>query len=86
MKHLGKHPCLRCYVKKDQIGQLGTEADEKLRVEQTRVDDRQRRQVIQAARKLILERRCHVGNAQVARLLDERSLTPIEVGIPSYAS
>ena len=86
MKHLGKHPCPRCLIESDQIAKLGTEADEEVRIEQARLDNRQRQRLVQAARKFIFEKRHRVGSAQVARLLDAQSLTPIEVRTSSASS
>ena len=83
MKHLGKRPCPRCLVETDSIGQLGTEEDEETRIARARVDDADRRRLIKAARKLIFEKRHRVNSAQVGRLLDAQSLTPIEVRMPT---
>ena len=83
IKHLGKRPCPRCLVETDSIGQLGTEEDEAVRIARARVDDAVRQRLVKAARKLIFEKRHRVNSAQVGRLLDSQSLTPIEVRMPT---
>ncbi|KAJ7015921.1 hypothetical protein C8F04DRAFT_984261, partial [Mycena alexandri] len=50
IRNLGKCPCPRCLVEKDELDQVGTVRDDKKRVETQRVEDDRQRSWIQKAR------------------------------------
>ncbi|KAN0118275.1 hypothetical protein V8E52_005251 [Russula decolorans] len=74
-KFLGKCPCLRCLVTKDQIGQMGTKLDARHR-ENERVDNDSRRQKIKMTRGWIFERGYGVASNAVERILAPTSMVP----------
>ncbi|KAI9462000.1 hypothetical protein BJY52DRAFT_1101913, partial [Lactarius psammicola] len=53
IKFLGKHPCPRCLVKKEQIAELGTKMDTKRRKQLARIDNNHRKQLVERARRKI---------------------------------
>lgn len=79
MKHLGKHPCPRCLVKTEDISALGKDTDAEFRLKSARKDNSLRQKLVQKARKEIYDNRRAIVNSEVSRLLDNQSLTPVEV-------
>lgn len=75
----GLCPCPRCLVKFDEIPNLGTPVDNKIRSERVRRDDDARQQAVEAARKLIYEDGYVVNSERVEELLKETSLIPTVV-------
>ena len=66
-------------MKKDDLANLGTEADHRIRTSKQRNDHKARRDKVAAARKHILEGGYTVNSAKVEQLLAEQSWTPTEV-------
>ena len=79
VKYLGKCPCPLCLVEKNQIANLGTKLDMKMREDKKRLDDKPRRSDIELARKWIYERGMDVGSIRIDRILGSRSLVPTRV-------
>ncbi|KAJ7076247.1 hypothetical protein B0H15DRAFT_790815 [Mycena belliarum] len=78
LRDMGKCPCPRCKIAKEDIPDLGTDADAKVRVDAIRRDDSLRREKVAAARKLIYEDGYVVNSARVEDLLKSESLVPTE--------
>ncbi|THH19110.1 hypothetical protein EW146_g1980 [Bondarzewia mesenterica] len=85
IKSLGKCPCPRCFVKKDQIGALGMKLDQKRR-ENGRVDDSARQGKIKMARQWIFEKGYAVASKAVERLLGPMSLVPTRNAFSTHFS
>ncbi|KAF8204209.1 hypothetical protein K438DRAFT_1964576 [Mycena galopus ATCC 62051] len=75
---MGKCPCPRCKIVKEDIPNLGTPADTAVRVEQVRRDDATRRKKVPQARKYIYEDGYVVNSTKVDDLLKPESLVPTE--------
>ncbi|KAJ3557882.1 hypothetical protein NP233_g11630 [Leucocoprinus birnbaumii] len=75
IRFLGGCPCPRCFVKKDQIGAIGTTVDEQ-RQSHKRQDNHERQFDIQTARRMIFKEGRGVNSQPVDRLLKPLSQTP----------
>ncbi|KAI0054412.1 hypothetical protein BV25DRAFT_1817100 [Artomyces pyxidatus] len=75
IKSLAACPCPCCFVKKDQIGALGTHAD-RLRRMKPRVDDARRQDKVETTRRWIFERGYAIACKAVQRVLDPLSMVP----------
>jgi hypothetical protein len=80
VKYLGKCPCPLCLVEKNQIANLGTKLDMKMREDKKRIDDEPRRRDIELVRKWMYERGMDVGSTHIEKILGSRSLVPTRVG------
>ncbi|KAI9433094.1 hypothetical protein BJY52DRAFT_1132448 [Lactarius psammicola] len=78
IKFLGKHPCPRCLVKKEQIAELGTKMDTKRRKQLARIDNNHRKQLVERARRKIYVKGVPVNSKIVSDILEEGSLTPTQ--------
>ncbi|KAF8196232.1 hypothetical protein K438DRAFT_1967951 [Mycena galopus ATCC 62051] len=78
LRDMGKCPCPRCKIVKEDIPNLGTPADAAVRVEQVRCDDAARREKVSQARKYIYEDGYVVNSTKVNDLLKPESLVPTE--------
>ena len=79
MKFLGRCPCPRCFVEKDNIDRLGNKHDQWLRAHKYRVDDHQRQSWIERVRKMIFVHGRSVVSQAVEGLIGARSLVPTRV-------
>lgn len=75
IKFLGKHPCPRCLVEKDQISLLGTRVDVKCREQYERRDDRFRQQLVERVRQKIFVKGTPVNSKSISDIIGVRSLT-----------
>ncbi|KAJ3557352.1 hypothetical protein NP233_g11763 [Leucocoprinus birnbaumii] len=75
IRFLGGCPCPRCFIKKDQIGAIGTTVDEQRRSHK-RQDTYERQFDIQTARRMIFREGRGVNSKAVERLLKPLSQTP----------
>ncbi|KAJ7166408.1 hypothetical protein C8R43DRAFT_1162986, partial [Mycena crocata] len=78
LRDMGKCPCPRCKIAKEDLPGLGTPKDTAVRVEQVRRDDTARRDKVAEARKLIYEDGYVVNSTKVDDILKEESLVPTE--------
>ncbi|KAG9000858.1 hypothetical protein FRB90_011721, partial [Tulasnella sp. 427] len=78
IRNLGVCLCPRCLIRRHEIRKLGLRVDTKLRLKSRRVDNDNRRQLVQKARKFIYQDRKGVGSNWVEALLGNMSLTPTE--------
>ncbi|KAH7916892.1 hypothetical protein BV22DRAFT_997067, partial [Leucogyrophana mollusca] len=76
IRNLGTCLCPRCLIPKDRVQNLGTERDMLQRTLLARTDNQERREKIDAARKLIYESNYAVDTDQVERMLKPESLVP----------
>jgi hypothetical protein len=67
IKNLGKHPCPRCLVRMDQVGELGTQRDRDRREKLERVDTQIRRDDINLARSFMFTR----GDGPTSKPVDD---------------
>lgn len=74
----GDCPCPRCFVRHDDLGQLGTPADLEIR-DAVRRDDNARQQLVESARRKVFEDKVVVNNKNVEAMLKPQSLHPIMV-------
>lgn len=81
LRTMGRCPCPRCLIKKDQIGELGTKRDMKQRQEQSRQDCADRRETIAMAHRRIYERGYSISSVHIERLLGLESLVPTQVSL-----
>ncbi|KAI0326965.1 hypothetical protein GY45DRAFT_1257909 [Cubamyces sp. BRFM 1775] len=81
LKNLGKCPCPRCLIKKDQISATGTSRDDRRRALK-RVDTPARRADIKRARKWLFTRGYSITSKHIRDLLDERSMLPLQLFAP----
>lgn len=79
IKYLGKCLCPTCLVKKNEVPNLGTKPDMKIRKEQKRKDDESCRHAIEQVRKWMFERGMDVESKHVDKVLGPRSLVPTRV-------
>ena len=79
IKFLGKHPCLRCLIEKDQIDELGTKVDIKRRKQLARKDDDHCKRLVERARHKIYVKGVPVNSTVISNILGEGSLTPTQV-------
>src|SRR6266702_561703 len=79
IKFLGKHPCLRCLIEKDQIDELGTKVDIKRRKQLARKDDNHRKRLVKRAQHKIYVKGVPVNSMVISNILGEGSLTPTQV-------
>jgi hypothetical protein len=83
---MGRCPCPRCTVKKEDIGALGTTADAESRRVNLRRDDDDFRATVQMARDNIYRGGYALGSEMgVERLLREHSLVPTIVSYSNVA-
>ena len=75
IKSLGRCPCPRCFVRKDQIGDMGTVNDTKRR-ENIRTDNQERQEKVETARKGIFQKGCAVASKVFDTLLGMTSIVP----------
>ncbi len=78
IKNLGRSPCPRCLIKKDQIPSVGTKADMSLR-RKLRVDSQHRQAKVEKARSLMFNSSAAVTSKQVERILGDQSMVPTHV-------
>jgi hypothetical protein len=78
---MGRCPCPRCKILKEDIPNLGTPADVTVRVEDIRRDNATRREKVAEARKFIYEGGYVVNSNKVDDLLKPESLVPTEVSL-----
>lgn len=78
IKSLGKCPCPRCLIQKDQIDALGTTADRQRR-NKTRKDDAHRWNNIKMVRTWIFEKGYSLVGKAVERVLGMTSSVPVLV-------
>ena len=83
MKFLGHCPCPRCLIEKSNIDRLGTKQDRKQRRNNVRVDNHERQNWIETARKMIFTWGRSVISKAVEMLLGPQSLVPTRVDILS---
>lgn len=76
---MGKHPCPRCLIEKDDIADLGTKVDIERRKQLTREDDDRRRRLVEKARRKIYMKGIPVNSTAVSNIIAEGSLTPTRV-------
>lgn len=79
IRNLGRCPCPRCLVRKDQIQNVATDIDMVQRQTFARRDTAERRNKIASARELIYEKGYVVDTAQVEAKLKDESLVPTVV-------
>lgn len=79
IRYFGNFPCPRCLVPKTEIRQLGMMQDEEFRRQHRRVDDSQRRSVINKAWKSVYLKGKGVTSRDVDNLLSSKSLVPVHV-------
>lgn len=84
LRDMGKCPCPRCKILKEDIPDLGTAADMTVRADDIRRDDANRREKIAEARKLIYEEGYVVNSTKVDDILKPESLVPTEVSTFHY--
>ncbi|KAJ2933285.1 hypothetical protein H1R20_g3796, partial [Candolleomyces eurysporus] len=77
IRGLGDCPCPRCLVSKDNLDQLGTEADFQTREGQARRDDNARRELVQSALSKIFHEGISLSGKAVDDLLKPQSLQPV---------
>ncbi|KAI0366150.1 hypothetical protein BV20DRAFT_1038521 [Pilatotrama ljubarskyi] len=82
IKNLGKCPCPRCLVTKAQIPASGTKPDIALRKNHERLDSDALQYDIRRARDWMFTKGYSPTSAYVQRLLDSRSLTPMQMFTP----
>jgi hypothetical protein len=82
IRDLGDRPCPCCLVRKEDIPQIGAPVDMARHQEQARVDDEERRELVEEARENI--RQGYVVNSKpgVDDLLKHRSWVPVKVCLP----
>ncbi|OJT02243.1 hypothetical protein TRAPUB_13472 [Trametes pubescens] len=78
IKNLGKCPCPRCLVTKDQISQAGTKPDLRRRHTLKRVDNAALRTSVQKTRDWLFTKGYKVTSQRLKRVLDSKSLTPMQ--------
>jgi hypothetical protein len=83
IKQRGLYPCPRCLVTINDIYKLGLDRDRHTRKNLPRVDSQTRCDLVEQARKKIIEENCGVENVVVKALLNEGSLVPTSV-LPFY--
>lgn len=81
IKYLSKCACARCLVLKSKFPLLGSKRDMQDRLKLKRVDDQNRRDAIELARKLIFEKGVSLGSKQIADILGSKSLVPTRVSL-----
>src|ERR1700678_33344 len=79
IKYLGKFPCPRCLIPNHQISELGTRNDKKRRERLARVDNEQRRNTVELARKWIYKKGVNVKSKLIKDLLGPKGWTPTRV-------
>lgn len=79
MKFLGRCPCPRCFVEKDNIDRLGNKHDRWLRTHKYRVDNHQRRNWIELVCEMIFIQGRSVISQAVEGLIGTTSLVPTRV-------
>lgn len=75
---LGKSPCPRCLIKKEDISEVGTPRDLERRRD-LRLDDKDREKRIKKARWLMFAKGIPVTSKKIEELLSEKSLVPTRV-------
>lgn len=75
---LGKSPCPRCLIKKEEISKVGTPRDLERR-QDLRLDDKDRERRIKKARRLMFAKGVPVTSKHLEDLLGEKSLVPTHV-------
>jgi hypothetical protein len=84
---MGRCPCPRCTIKKEDFGALGTTIDAEARRVNVRRDDNDFRSTIQKARDNIYRRGYALGSEPgVERLLKEHSLVPTLVSYSVFGA
>ncbi|KAJ7101024.1 hypothetical protein C8R43DRAFT_1048129 [Mycena crocata] len=86
IRNLGRCPCPRCLVTKDQLDQLGTVRDDKNRVSHARVDDEHRQSLIERARGWIYRKAKVIKSKWVEDALSPLSWVPTTNAFSSVAS
>jgi hypothetical protein len=84
IKSLSLCPCPRCFVKKDQIGEMGTKLDAR-QCEDECVDNDARRKKIETTRGWIFEKGYSLASKAMQYLLAPTSLVPTWVRISAYS-
>lgn len=84
IRNLGKCPCPRCLVGKDELDQVGTVRDDKIRVNSPRVDDERRQSWIELARKWIYRQAKVIKSKSVEAVLYAKSWVPTVVRAPTF--
>lgn len=82
LRQLACCPCMRCFVKKSRIPQIGMKRDMKNRVIHMRIDNSTTHRLIESARRLIFERGYGVRSVYIQDKLDSISVMPIRVSFP----
>jgi hypothetical protein len=76
---MGGCPCPRCKIAKSIIENVGSKPDMKIRKDEVRLDDEDRRHKVEAARKLIYKEGLALNSERVEALLKPESLVPTQV-------
>ena len=75
---LGRSPCPRCLIKKQEISEVGTPLDLERR-QDLRLDDKDRKNRIKNARRYMFAKGLPITSKKVEDLLSEKSLVPTNV-------
>jgi uncharacterized protein YcbX len=78
IKYLGRNPCLRCLVKKEDIAGVGTPTDTVTR-NRHRTDNDTRQQNVERAHKHIFTNGLGVKSGTVEKILKKHSIVPTQV-------
>lgn len=81
IRYLGAHPCPRCLVTMDQIGELGTKWDNARRDKTARVDTTALQHEVESARRFMFELGNGPTSAAVDGVLGSKSRVPTRVSI-----
>jgi hypothetical protein len=81
----GHCPCPRCLIPLSRVQNMGMRQDMTQRKTLARVDDEDRRQKIDCARKIIYEKNYAVDTENVETLLQPESLVPTSVSAQVHA-
>ncbi|THG93149.1 hypothetical protein EW026_g8011 [Hermanssonia centrifuga] len=77
IRYLATCPCPRCLVRKTDIVAMGTKTDMKRREKNARVDDKERRRVINMTRTWIYEKGLPLTSKYLDQVLTSRSWVPV---------
>lgn len=79
IRNLGKCPCPQCLIPLNRVHNLGMPRDMMQRETLARVDNLQRRNVVDAARRVIYDKNFQVNSTGVENILQATSLVPTAV-------
>jgi hypothetical protein len=83
IRNLGKCPCPHCLIPLNRVHNMGMARDMQQRETMARVDDMRRRNLIDAARRVIYEKNFRVNSTAVENMLQDTSLVPTAVCVHS---